>query len=57
MDVRWPEGHAKLVALRSRLETSRNDAHALDLVRRAIDLFFPDLDELAARAALDGSED
>jgi hypothetical protein len=57
MDVRWPEGHAKLHALRSRLAASKNDAPTEELVRRAIDLFFPDLDELAARAALDGSED
>jgi hypothetical protein len=57
MGVRWPEGHAKLLALQSRLEASKNDGRTVELVRRAIDLFFPDLDELAARAARDGSED
>jgi hypothetical protein len=57
MTVRWPEGHGRLLALHNRLETSRKSAEAASLVCAAIELFFPDAEELAARAALDGSED
>jgi len=54
MSVRWPEGHAKLRTLADHCEKSETDADALQLLRSAIDVFFPDPEELADRAEHDG---
>jgi hypothetical protein len=54
MAVRWPEGNGKLRALATHCEKSETDADALALLRSAIEIFFPDADELANRAKRDG---
>src|SRR5262249_50265239 len=41
MAVRWHEGRVHLRTLRAHLEAPGADAHALELVRGVIDLFFP----------------
>lgn len=54
MAVRWPEGHGRLNKLTDHLEKSNGDSDAHELLRAVIELFYPDADELAARAAQDG---
>jgi hypothetical protein len=54
MAVRWPEGNGKLRSLAVFLENSGGDADAMALVHAAIELFFPDENELATRAERDG---
>ncbi len=54
MAVRWPEGKGKLRSIVAHCENSETDADALAMLCSAIDIFFPDADELANRAKNDG---